>query len=112
MSDTFTIEFPAEVSDSELESIQAQLREMSEVEDAGSMNARSIDAQSLMLWVQIATSAVGLVSAGVPLVQRVVEMIRGKGLKGVKLMLSDGTSFSADEISAQELEKVLKASKT
>lgn len=112
MSDTFTIEFPADVSDSELESIQAQLREMSEVEDAGSMNARSIDAQSLMLWVQIATSAVGLISAGVPLVQRVVEMIRGKGLKGVKLMLSDGTSFSADEISAAELEKVLKASKT
>jgi hypothetical protein len=39
-------------------------------------------------------------------------MIRGRGLKGVKLTLSDGTSFSADEISAQELEKVLKASKT
>jgi len=37
-------------------------------------------------------------------------MIRGKGIKGAKIILSNGTSFSADEISANDLENLVKTS--
>lgn len=111
MSDTFTIEFPAEVSDAELDSIRDEIRKIGQVEDADSMAALSIDAQSIMLWVQVASGVMGVLGAGVPLLTSIVGMIRGKGLKNVTVKLPDGTSFTADNASTQDIEKLLKASK-
>lgn len=111
MDDTFTIELPTDVSDSELESIQAELKNIAEVEDAGSLNARTIDAQSLALWVSVATGVLGIVKTGVPLIQSIIGMVRSKGIKGAKITLANGTTFTADEISPEDLEKLLASSK-
>ena len=111
MDDTFTIEFPNHVPDSELESLQAELATIIEVQDAGSMSSRSIDAQSLALWVSVATGVLGIVKTGVPLIQSIIGMVRSKGIKGAKITLANGTSFTADEISAEDLEKLLTSTK-
>jgi hypothetical protein len=110
MSDTFMIEFPKEVSDDELKKIQTELGQLEQVQGSGSMGARSIDAQSIMLWVSVATGILGVVKTGVPLVQSIIETLRGKGVKGAKITLANGTSFSADEMSSKDLESLLKAS--
>lgn len=112
MADTFTIEFPPEVQERDVESIETELKNVDGVQDAGSMGARSIDAQTVMLWVSVATGVVGLAKTGLPLIQNVIDMIRGKGIKGAKITLANGTSFSADEISAKELGNLIEASKT
>ena len=111
MDDTFTIEFPNDVPDSELEIVRAELTSINEVQDAGSMRSRSIDAQSLMLWVSVATGVLGVVKTGVPLIQSITGMFRSKGIKGAKITLANGTSFTADEISPEDLEKLLASSK-
>ena len=110
MSETFTIEFPPDVPESDVANIENELKNVAGVEDAGSMGARSIDPISLTLWVSVATGVVGFAKNAIPLVQSVIEMIRGKGIKGAKITLSNGTSFSADEISAKDLENLVKAS--
>jgi hypothetical protein len=110
MAETFTIEFPPDVQESEVANIENELKSVAGVEDAGSMGARSIDVQTLALWVSVATGVVGFAKTAMPLIQSVIEMIRGKGIKGAKITLANGTSFSADEISLKDLENLVKAS--
>jgi hypothetical protein len=111
MEDAFTIEFPRTVSDRELEALQAEIKQVSEVEDAGSMGARGVDPQMIMLWVQVISGVLGVVSTGVPIIQKIIEMIRGKGIKGAKITLANGTTISVDDISAKDLESLFKAAR-
>lgn len=111
MAETFTIQFPSDVQESDVANIENELKNVAGVEDAGSMSARSIDVQTLGLWVSAASGVLGLASTGIPLIQTVIEMIRGKRIKGAKITLANGTSFSADEISMKDLENLMKASK-
>ena len=110
MADTFTIEFPPDVQESDVANIENEVKNVAGVEDAGSMAARSIEVQTLGLWVSAASGIIGLASTGIPLIKTVIEMIRGKGIKGAKITLANGTSFSADEISLKDLENLMKAS--
>ncbi len=109
MAETFTIEFPSTAQESDVANIEHELKNVAGVEDAGSMTARSIDVQTLGLWVSAASGVLGLASTGIPLIKTVIEMIRGKGIKGAKVTLANGTSFSADEISMKDLETLMKA---
>jgi hypothetical protein len=110
MEDAFTIEFPRTVSDRELEALQAEIKQVSEVEDAGSMGARGVDPQ-IMLWVQVISGVLGVVSTGVPIIQKITEMIRGKGIKGAKITLANGTTISVDHVAAKDLESLFKAAR-
>lgn len=110
MADTLMIEFPADVRESDVADIENELKNVAGVEDAGSTTVRSIDVQTLGLWVSAASGIIGLASSGIPLVQSIIGLIRGKGIKGAKITLANGTSFSADEISARDLENLIKAS--
>ena len=109
MADTFTIEFPPDVQESDVTDIENELKNVDGVEDAGSTTVRGIDVQMLGLWVSAATGVIGLASSGVPLIKSVIDMIRGKGIKGAKITLANGTSFSADEISLKDLESLIKS---
>lgn len=109
MEDIFTIEFPNTIPDRALETLQAEIKQIDAVEDSDSMDARSVDPQSLMMWVQVAAGTLGVISTAVPLIEKVINMVRGKGLKGVKLGFADGFTVSIDEVSsAKDLEIVLK----
>ena len=110
MADTFQIEFPSNMQERDVTTIENEIKQVAGVEDAGSMTTRSIDVQTLGLWVSAASGVLGLASTGIPLIKTVIEMIRGKGIKGAKITLANGTSFSADEISMKDLETLMKSS--
>ena len=111
MAETFMIEFPNTVADSELDSLRNELRELDEVSDVGGGDTRAIDPASLMMWVTLGSTAITAAGGGVGLFERIAGMFRRKGIKGAKITLANGTSFSADEISAEDLQNLLKASK-
>jgi hypothetical protein len=111
MEDIFTIEFPNTISDSELATLETELKQMAEVENAGSMDARSVDPQALMLWVQLVSGALAAVSTGVPIIQKIAGMFQGRGIKGAKIALPDGTTVSIDDVSPQDLENLIKTLK-
>ena len=109
MQDNFTITLPSTVSDDEMEALQTALREEESVEDTGSMAARGIDPGNITLWVQVASSVLGVVGTAVPIIQKVVRMIRGKGITGATIKLPSGAEISVDNASAAEIEKLLQA---
>jgi hypothetical protein len=108
MEDLITIELPSTTPEEDLKALKDQIQKMGDVEDTGSLGERSIDPVTLGLWIQLATGALGVVSTGVPIIQKIVEMIRGKGIKGVKLTLANGTTVSVDDASAKDLEKLIR----
>lgn len=111
MEDLFSIELPTTVSDSELEALKSEIKQLNDVADAGLEDTRGIDPVSLGIWVQAAAGVLGVVGTAVPIIQKIIEMIRGKGIPGAKITLPNGVTISADEVSAKDLERLLRAVK-
>ena len=91
----------------------AQARDLAEeiesvegVEFAGTLAARSVDPASLGVWLQLATTAVATAGAAAAVVEKVLGLIRKKGISGV-LKFPDGTSLTLDNISAADLTVLL-----
>jgi len=108
MEDILTVELPGELSDAEVKALRDEIRQMSGVEDAGSQKARGVGPARPGIWVQLPTGALGAAS-GVPIVQKIAETVRDKGIKGAKITLANGAMLSIDEISSRDLEKIFKA---
>ncbi len=111
MADIITIELPKTVSENEIATLQADLKAIESVENARPTKRRGVDPQAAMMWVQFATGALSAVTTGLPILQKVSEAVRGKGIKGAKIALADGTTISLDRVSADDLERLIKASK-
>ena len=107
MSDVFEIELPKDVSAAELHALRGDLRTIQEVEDTGSGDERAIDPASVMLWVQVITGALTAVGTGAAVLEKIVGVLRGRGIKGAKIKLADGTTIDAEQISPEALATVL-----
>jgi hypothetical protein len=108
MNDMFTIELPKTIAAQQLSDLESEVAKLAEVDDAGTLDSRSIDPAMLGLWIQAATGILGVISTAVPLVQKVVDMIRKKGIKGAKLRF-EGGEIEVDNISIAELKTLLGA---
>lgn len=110
MANIFSIELPTSVSDSDIETLKTEIKELENVTNAGLEDARSgIDPVSLGIWVQTVTGILGLIGTAVPIIQKIIEMLRGKGIKGAKISLANGVVINVDEVSVKELERLLRA---
>jgi len=107
--DLITIELPKTASKEDLKAIRSELEDMAEIEDIGSLTDRSIDPSTLGLWIQVATGIVGVASSTMPLIQKLMEIVRGKAIKGAKITLANGTVVSIDEASVKDVEKLILA---
>ena len=109
MADIFTIELPATVSKNEMASLENEIRAIEGVADSGTVQSRGIDMIAAGLWVKLVGSGLEAADAGAGAIQKIVETIRGKGIKNVKIKLANGVIIQADEISARDLEKAIQA---
>jgi hypothetical protein len=100
----FAIDLPVDLSEDEQESLVASLRELDDVEDAEVLDSRMVDLATISVGVQLATqvgTAIG------PVVEKVIGLIRGRRIKGVKITFPGGTSIAVDEISGKDLKQLL-----
>jgi hypothetical protein len=105
MSDRLAIELPPDLSEDEQNELVASIQAIDEVEDAENLGpSRSIDLETISVGVQLATQIGGLVG---PVVKKIVEVIKGRSIKGVKLSFADGTTVAVDEISGKDLDQLL-----
>ena len=105
MSDRLAIELPPDLSEAEQDEIVASVKALDGVEQADNLGpSRSVDLETISVGVQLATQLGGLVG---PVVKKIVELIRGKSIKGVKLSFADGTTVAVDEISGKDLDHLL-----
>jgi hypothetical protein len=104
--EAFEIELPPGVSPAQRAQLEAAVAATAGVDQCGQGDARSLDPGTLTLWVTLAGTVVTTVGAAMPVVKQIIEMCRAKGIKGAKLVLSDGSVLQADEISADDLAKL------
>jgi hypothetical protein len=109
MDNIFMIEFPAGVSNDQVEALQTEIQQLEKVEAAGSTEQRSVDIVTLGMWIQTASEAMKVAGVALPLFQKVAELIRGKGIKGAKIQFKNGTEISVDEISVADMERLIRA---
>ena len=102
-----TIELPGVTPDDEIQSLASALSEVDSVEQAKARETRSIDAQTIALWVQVAAGVLTTIEKALPIVSRMIDMIRHTRITGVKLRLKDA-SLEVDNASADDVERFLK----
>jgi hypothetical protein len=111
MEDVFEIELPASATEEDAAALEDALKQLDEVEDAGSTESRGIDPGMVSLWVQAVSGSLGVIGTAVPIIRKVLGVIRGRGVRGARLKLADGTEISVDEASEADLERLIRAAK-
>ncbi|MCI0691366.1 hypothetical protein L0337_05090 [candidate division KSB1 bacterium] len=112
MPDILTIALPGSISEAEIAEITQALKEIQAVEsvkDTRSPVQRGVDPATIKVWIEVAIGVIGFISAAMPLIKKVIAMIRNKGISGAKIKLPNGTEISVDNASPEEIEKILKA---
>jgi hypothetical protein len=104
MSSRIAIDLPRDLSEQEQEELAAALRELDEVERADVLGARSIDLETISIGVQLGTQ-IGSLAA--PVFEKIIGLIRGRRIKGVKITFPNGTSLEVDEASGKDLKQLL-----
>lgn len=107
MDPYISIELPEGTSQDTLYELTDELNQLEEVEET-SEPTRSVVGAALMI-VKVAGPVLEGVSTAVPIVQKIVALIRGKGVSGAKIELPDGTKVSVDSASAADIERLLSA---
>jgi hypothetical protein len=102
-----SIEIPEGASQETLRELTDELRQLDGVEDTNEPT-RSVVGTALVL-VKVAGPILEGVSTALPIVKKIVGLIRGKGVSGAQIELPDGTKLSVDSASAGDIERLLEA---
>jgi len=111
MTDTLQIVISSKGSSVGLDTITSKLKSEAEIVDAGSASSRNIDPGSIMVWVQVASGVLGAVATAMPIVEKIIKVIRGNGVSGATIKLPNGAEVSVDNASTKEIERLILAAK-
>ena len=104
MNDRFALELPDDLNEQERDELVASLRDLEGVGSAEVLDARMVDLATISVGVQLAGQVQELLG---PVVEKIVNVVRGRQIKGVKLVFPGGMSIAVDEISGKDLKQLL-----
>jgi len=107
-----SIMLPDSSGESEQLALEEAIRQLDLVDDAGISVPRAIDPASVLLWVKLASTVIGGIGTAIPVIEKIVALIRGKGIRGARIELPGGARLNIDEASSAEIERLLKAAAT
>jgi hypothetical protein len=105
-----SIEVPRGTSPDVVGSVADELEELDEVEQTSAPTERSVIGVALLL-VNVAGPVLEHAATALPVVQKIIEALRGRGVTGATIELPDGTKISVDNASAEDIERILEAAK-
>jgi hypothetical protein len=105
-----SIEFPRGTSADTVQSVAAELDQLDEVDETTAPTERSVIAAALLL-VNVAGPVLQNVATAVPVIQKIIESLRGRGVTGATIELPDGTKISVDNASAEDIERLVEAAR-
>jgi hypothetical protein len=105
-----SIEFPRGTPADTVQSVAAELDQLDEVDETTAPTERSVIAAALLL-VNVAGPVLQNVATAVPVVQKIIESLRGRGVTGATIELPDGTKISVDNASAEDIERLVEAAR-
>ena len=100
---SFLIELPPDASYATAQALAKDVADTEGVDGCGASSTRAIDVAQLTLWVSLAGGAVTALGGAATVVQQIIDLCKKKGVKGARLVLTDGTSVPIDNLSAQAL---------
>jgi hypothetical protein len=111
VTSSFTISLPQSTSVEQRAEIETALRADGDIVSAGKFEPRGVgtDPATILLWVQIAGGIVTAAGGAAALVERVVKLLRGKGIKGATITLPGGAILHVDSAATSDIEQLLKA---
>lgn len=107
--EAFLIELPAGTDPTTLKALEQELAQTAGVDQCRQSTARSLDPASITIYITLAGTVITAIGAAVPVVKQMIDLFKSKGIKGAKLLLSDGRVLQVDEISAGDLIKLSKS---
>lgn len=110
MQNQFYLTLPATASSEDAMAIQRELQTVPGVEQVGAdaVRSRGLDPHSLSIWFNVATAVFSAAGVALPFFLRIKDLIKKKKLAAVTLKLPDGTEIALENITAEEVEQVLK----
>jgi hypothetical protein len=109
MTDTLQIVVSSKESGAALDTLTDKLKSEDDIVNAGSASSRSMDPGSLMVWVQVASGVLGVVATAMPIVEKIMKVIRGNGISGATIRLPNGAEVLVDHASTKEVERLILA---
>jgi hypothetical protein len=110
MSDVLTIKLPDGSAPADATLLSEALGELPAVESARPRRTRS-DLASIALLVELAGSAFTVVATAVPIIQKIIGTIRGKGIKGAVIEFPNGGKLTIDSASVEDIERLVRAAR-
>lgn len=107
MEKYLNFKLPKDLNEQVVNELRNELRDIDEVEEVGSGNARAIDPASIMVWVTLIGTVVNNIDKAIPVFTKIKRLFQNKGIKGVKISKPDGTVISIDDTSAEDIVKIL-----
>ena len=111
MSEVITVLLPEGTNPQIAEGISGEIRGLEGVVNAGTTADRALDVAALAVWLTFSGDAMGLANTAFELVQRIVGVIRGRGIQGVTIELPNGAKIAVDHASAADIQKLVDALK-
>jgi hypothetical protein len=111
MDEFFNIILPADTSKKDIEVIRKSIKKIDHVDSVDQITPRSLDPATVMLWVKTAGSIVSVAATAIPLIKKVIEIIRERKVPAVKIKLPKDIEISIDNTSAEEIQKILESLK-
>jgi hypothetical protein len=102
-----SVTLPSGTPPDTVHAIAAEIAQLEEVEQTTSGD-RSFLGAALVLVNVVGPALEGATSA-LPLIQRIVELVRGRGVSGASIELADGTKISVDSASVADIERLIDA---
>jgi hypothetical protein len=104
-----SVTLPSGTSIETAQALAVDLDQLEEIEQTTSGD-RSFVGAALVL-VKVAGPALESAATALPLIQKIVELVRGRGVSGASIELADGTKISVDSASVADIERLLEAAK-
>lgn len=110
MSDVLTIKLPPGSASADATLLTEALDELPVVASARTRETRG-DLASIALLVELAGSVFTVVTTAVPIIQKIIGTIRGKGIKGAVIEFPGGGKLSIDSASVEDIERLIRAAR-
>lgn len=104
--EAFLIELPTGTNPTTIKALEQELAQTAGVDECRQSTARAIDPVSITIYVTLVATVITTIGAAVPVVNQVIDLFKSKGIKGVKLTLSNGQVIEVDNISVDDLLKL------
>jgi hypothetical protein len=109
MSEVLTLVLPEGVEPKLVQELANDLRSDERVLDAGTNAERGLELAVLAVWLTFSGEALGLVNTAFELVQRISELVKGKGIQGVTIELPNGATIAVDHASVADVKELVQS---